>query len=452
MIDHPGRWLLIAAALLGIALQILLPPWQGEDEPWHLEVAHWIARGSFPTGGGAVEYESQVVDHPASALLVNGRFPGVTPQEAAAWQAEVLASMETHDLPARVDWAQFSVDGRSLDEFQYAYTRVQQPAAYYLLTGALLAPFRVGDPAAELRLARLLSLPLYLLTIAFALALGREVFRDPRAAFLTGVIVALFPINVRQAAIVNNDALAQTVCAGVLWLSARLVRDRLGRRGLALLIGLCVLSLFTKGSATAALWVCGLAVALRPRGERTRARAMLTVAAVAGLALLAIAALWYQDSPFVPHTWQDLQQRVDRGASLASFRKTWQSLIGTFGWEHRLLPGPVYSLTLAAAVAGCALAPLGARRMAAGVRPLLLCVAAIATQVALPVLGGGAMERYARPALPALAVLLACGWLGLAPTRARGRVTAALAAVLLGLLAAWIGGGLVYHQWARWGA
>ena len=43
--------LLIAAVLHGLVYMLLLPPWMGEDEPWHVEYAHHISTGHPPWGG-----------------------------------------------------------------------------------------------------------------------------------------------------------------------------------------------------------------------------------------------------------------------------------------------------------------------------------------------------------------------------------------------------------------
>ena len=43
--------LLIAAVLHGLVYMLLLPPWMGEDEPWHVEYAHHLSTGHLPWGG-----------------------------------------------------------------------------------------------------------------------------------------------------------------------------------------------------------------------------------------------------------------------------------------------------------------------------------------------------------------------------------------------------------------
>ena len=42
--------LLIAAVLHGLVYMLLLPPWMGEDEPWHVEYAHHLSTGHLSTG------------------------------------------------------------------------------------------------------------------------------------------------------------------------------------------------------------------------------------------------------------------------------------------------------------------------------------------------------------------------------------------------------------------
>lgn len=443
-------WLLVAAALLGALVQVLLPAWQGEDEHWHLEVAHTIARGHLPSGGGEFVEKAQIEDWPASVLMVQRRCPTASFEEIAAWERAVLASMEESEFSARVDWAPFSVAAWSFDEFDFAASMAQQPPAYYLLAGLWLAPFGADDPVTELRLARLLSLPLYLLTVLLAYGLARECFRDERAALLAAAVVAFLPMHVRQAAVVNNDVLARTMAAGILYLSARAARGRIGVRGAVGLVVLCALAPFAKATAVGAVGVAALAVVLCPQRPRRTRAALVAVMALAGA--LAGIYLWLNDSPVVPRTWGNLSHRLDESLSIESFERIGKTLVGTFGWESRELPLAAYVAAWLFIALGASLAAFSARRVAADGRVVLLCGAAVTMQLLLLVLRGATAGRYFLPALPALGVLVACGWIGLVPERARGRVAAGIAAALVVALAAWIGGGLVHHQWARWGA
>ena len=82
--DRRGRWLLLAAALYGLPYHVLLPPWMGEDEPWHLEYAHHVSTGNAPLGGGPFWLKAQIRERPLAHLQTMRRFPGVAAEEVDA--------------------------------------------------------------------------------------------------------------------------------------------------------------------------------------------------------------------------------------------------------------------------------------------------------------------------------------------------------------------------------
>jgi len=464
----PGRalrLLLVAALLHGLTYLLLLPPWMGEDEPWQLEYAHHVAAGGLPGRGWEFTY-ADVQDRPLSQLFVLRRFDGADPERVARYQRAVIASLDEHRFPERVDFVQRHADPPSFDEVSVEFSAVHQPPLYFALLGWLLRPFGELEPSLELRLARVPSLLCYLAVVALGLALARLAFDDPSARLLAGAIVAWLPLHARQAAVVNNDVLAKVVVAGVLLLAARLVTGRSRLRVVIPIVVLCGLGLVVKTTTAGGLGVAALALLLRADlGSDARGGALARVGALvrrAGPALLVLAALaaaavavWLRfHNPALPKNVDAFLLRVRNGISWRATLELWGTSAGASNWQTRLMPAAAYvgfGAFAAASLVG-ALAAAVRRIPWVSRRVLLLCLAAVALQYGLLVLRGVAVGRYWIPVLPAWGVAAAAGLTAGVPERWRPRV-AALCVLLLVVHAGWfLWGTLVVNQYAVWGS
>ncbi|MCH2106501.1 MAG: hypothetical protein MK291_07670, partial [Planctomycetes bacterium] len=102
--------LLIAAVLHGLVYMLLLPPWMGEDEPWHVEYAHHISTGHAPWGGIEMYGAEREEDDdrrlmPLSQLQVRRRIGGLKAGEIREAQERIIHSMREEDFFRRVDFA-----------------------------------------------------------------------------------------------------------------------------------------------------------------------------------------------------------------------------------------------------------------------------------------------------------------------------------------------------------
>ena len=132
-------WLLLAAAVLhGLAYFLLLPPWMGEDEPWHVEYAHHVATGHTPWGGLPLAAKDRE-EMPFAHMQVRLRFAGLAPEEIAATEAEILDSMRGHDFWARVDWASWGGGAENFDQVARDHTATTHSPLYYAVSAAGLA-------------------------------------------------------------------------------------------------------------------------------------------------------------------------------------------------------------------------------------------------------------------------------------------------------------------------
>ena len=129
--------------------------------------------------------------------------------------------MRAHGWYRKVDWAGVDDQRGNFDQVVLNSTATIYPPLYFLVAGHWMRLWGAQELEARLFVTRLLSWLLYLGTAWAALAFGRTLFDDERAALCVAALVAFLPMSARQAALVNNDVLAKFLSAVVLWLAAR---------------------------------------------------------------------------------------------------------------------------------------------------------------------------------------------------------------------------------------
>ena len=356
---------LFACFLHGLAYLLLLPPWMGEDEPWQFEYVHHVAQGHMPTFGQGRNVSSASLERmPFSQLQVERRFPSLKGEEIRTFQVKVLESMQATGFFKRVDWTEPISEPRSFDQVTPSFSACNQPPLYYLVAGTFVRLSGAKKLLSRLYVARTLSLAFYLATCALALAAARRIFFTPTAALLAAGFVAWLPIHARQAAVVNNDALAKLVVSTVVYLAVRHVTGSERRFVSVGLVLLAAAGLLVKTTAAGALAVLALAFLLRAGGKRA---AVISVACALVLAVLGTLIWMGSHNPAVPRNLEAFQMRIERGLSLQNRIQLWITSIGAFNWESRHLPGPVYLW------AGRAFALLGALSVVACFRAKHIC-------------------------------------------------------------------------------
>lgn len=453
-----ARVFVLAAALLGLAFSFALAPWMGEDEPWHLEYARHVAAGYTPWGGvrmsgATADKPDDRVLMPLSQLQTRRRFKGIPEERIGQTQLEILRSMEDHHFYERVDWAGVERDRTNFDQVAPGFSATPQPPLYYLLTGGLLALVPSDDVLVQLRVARGLS---WLLFVAFAwvvLAFAREVFEDDRLALCAAAVAVFLPMSARQAAVVNNDVLAKLLAAVVFLIAARWIRGRARPIHLALAVLVCGLGLVTK--ATSASAVVAIIAALLLRSDKVARRGSKLVFG-AGLVLVVGVAvgMWLtQHNTVLPRSLVGFLTRLETGLSLDNLATTGRTLVSSFGWESRFLPGFVNVLLGLVTAIGLVSAGLALRRgrLDASRAVLVLCTIVLVVQVLMLVLRGASRGRYLMPAIPALSALLVAGLVARWPEGSRDRATRLVAGGLITLEAVFLWGGLVTHEYLLWG-
>ena len=455
-----NTWILaLAAALHGLVFLVLLPPWMGEDEPWHFEYVRHAASGYQPWGGlpalpASGARPDDRVHLPPSQLQIRRRFKGLPHEEIAATQEQILRSMEAQDFYARVDWAGGGGGRRAFDQVAPYFTAASQPPLYYALAGRWLAFLPQLSLEAQLVAVRIFSWLLYCAGVLACLGFARQVFHQEELALLAALVAAWLPMHARQAGVVNNDVLARTLATVVLWISARWVAGSGSRRELALGTALCLLALATKTTAAGCAGALALALFLRARTPTRTLRPLLPALAIGAVVTVGVMLWLTQHNPALPRTMQGFALRLEKGLSWSTLIELWRTLVGTFGWNQRPQAPILYTLVGAAGLVGLGSALTGLVRPPSGAprAMLVLCSAAVLFQVLLVVLRGVAHGRYLMPAVAAFAALLVAGLVAPLPARLRAHAAWGLGLALLLYDAAFLWDGLVPNEYLLWGS
>jgi hypothetical protein len=390
---------------------------------------------------------------PLSQLQVRRRFHAIPAERIAAVQAQILASMAAWHFFARVDWAGVEPQRSDFDQVAPTFTATTQPPPYYVLVGGLIAA--VGAESAEgcMWVGRVLSWVLYVLTVLASLALARCAFEDESIALCTAAFVAFLPMSARQAAVVNNDVLARCLAAVVLLMSARWLRGIAFRWEPVAALVLCGVGYLVKPTAAGAALTLLAVPLLRSRQIANRRRTAAIVLGIFAVVGLAVSILLTQHNTVLPRSWAGLFDRLQIGFSAEAVATLTRSVVGSFGWESRFLPDALTAALVLLALVLCVLTIVRvARGTALGSRPVLvLCLIAVAAQLALLAARGLPRGRYFMPALPALGVVLASAWIACWPERWRMRAAQLFALGLVAFEAVYLWGGLAVQEYLLWG-
>ncbi len=452
------KWLMLASLLHGLTYLLLLPPWMGEDEPWHVEYAHYIGRGYLPWGGRPISAADLELYSPSQAQVVR-EIGGIPREEILSTQEALVGSMRTHDFWRRVDWAGNGDAALNFDQVSPYLTATHQPPLYYLIVGQILR-FSGGDVLVEMWLLRGFSLLAYLAVVLASYELGRTLTRDKWLPLIAAVFVAWWPMHARQAAVVNNDVLVKVFSSWSLVLSARIAVRGLSLRRFCIGLMLALGALLTKTTGAAALVPFGLSCVLSPTLREGLLGRRRWLAPLVLLSILAAIPLLYSASnnPAIPRNTARLVERVSAVFAGGFFDEFARTSVGAFNWYIRDLPSVVHSLVALFAGLSAALLLVGLLRRTGAEQPefrrrvVLICAAGLLSQITLILLRGVSAGRYAMPMIAALAVLCAAAW-----TRPfsedRRRIGAGILVLALVLFdGVFLWSGLVLNQYGVWGS
>jgi hypothetical protein len=437
------------------------PAFSGHDELAHQAYVSILAReGRLPTIPDLDEWRAAR----AEAQTFDDRsLPGDDlPDELYPWCKYVL---DWHCAPTHPQWGSDPPRAATV-QLQYypmgwVYT-ANHPPLYYALMVPVFKLTEGWGPLVQQYALRLAAIPFGIATVILAWLLARTLF--PGDAFLAVTVpafVAFQPQISYEAAMVNNDIVAITGFALILWLLALGIRDKFPDR-IAVLVGVAFgLSLLAKGTSLLAGPLIALAVVLA-LGWRDW-KGILRTGLLAGLPALLLVGPWWL---FMLQTYGNLDafaqiaelqfwSRAEGGfvellvsvqLALLRIRETW----GEYGWRLiRLGDNVLLLIALATIVCIAGLitwAVLVSRRQ--GVdrveRPerwqravlwvlLAACVVGYLAVVQFGTQFALTQARYYFPVVTAAALLSMLGLRTLIPARRRPFGQAATVAVLLAL-------------------
>ena len=463
--ETPARTVRTALALCAIAFLhglvflAMLPHWMGEDEPWHVQNAIMVADGHGGPSSFKFGHEAQRIA-PLSHLQVKRSFGNSQLEGIKAVEDGILESMGKKGVWRRVDWTGRDDTVESFDEFMVGITAAHQPRLYYFLCAPLLKLFPDAEPRFQVLWLRCFSLVIFVGTVLLTFAAGRRVFPSGPGALLAGLLVALWPMSARGAAVVNNDVLTRFWIALAFFLAAYWVTRPEPKRGewwqhawppLALVVT-SALAVWTKTSGASAVAIAFLAILLHPAALR---RLRGTVLALLGLGAVVAggAATWLASHN--PGITRDLSANLDRLRAgvgperLAELRGT---LIGRFNWESRSMQPDLSPLigTIGLVLLALGCAALFWRRDWLRSRIVWLAFGATFVQLFLMAMRGVSKGRYLMPVAPALSILLVAGLFLAIPRRFHRHAALVMVVALVLFDGLFVWHGLGRAAWLEW--
>ncbi len=414
---------------LALAFNVVTPPFENSDEPWHYAYVKFMADGQGLPVAGRDRLLAQEATQPP---LYYGLAAAVT-----FW-------VNSGDLPALLTpnphWP--DATARPVNDNQNRY--VHGPDQAFPWHGATLA----------VHLARLLSTAFGAATVVLVWGIGRLLFPDrPAVALTAGGLTAFNPQFIHTSAAVSNDSLIAALVTLAVWLALRWLRaDRLESRHIAVLGGICGLALLAKLSgAMAVVLVAGIVIAGR-RTNRTPWSTLLRRLVLLAAIVVLVAGWWFVRNLTLygdlTASQAHLSAAEQKGAiSLSQALALWPEMERAYwialGWAQ-LRPAPwVYDLLAAGrwlALAGLVWAVVrrrtDCRRGDWAALGLLAAWAALAAGLFLRWVvdvGTVSHSRLMYPAIAAFSLLMAWGWHQFVPSRWDAWVSAASGGALAAL-------------------
>ena len=418
---------------LALAFNLVTPPFENSDEPWHYAYVKFVADGQGLPVAGRDRLLAQEATQPP---LYYGLAAALT-----FW-------VNADDLPALLvpnpHWP--DATARPVNDNQNRY--VHGPDQAFPWHGAALT----------VHLARLLSTGFGALAVILVFGIGRQLFpARPAVALTAAALTAFNPQFIHTSAAVSNDSLVAALVTLAVWLALHWLRaDHLDSRRIAALGGACGLALLAKLSgAMAAVLVVGIIVAGR-RANRYPRATLLRWLALLGAIVLLMTGWWFARNLTLYGDLTASQAHLavaeQKGAiSLSQALALWPEMERAYwialGWAQLRPPSWVYDLLAAGrwlALAGLLWFAVGCisrrrdncRRSDIAALGLLAAWAALAAGLFLrwvADVGTVSHSRLMYPAIAAFSLLLAWGWHQLVPARWDGWVSAAGAGALAAL-------------------
>jgi 4-amino-4-deoxy-L-arabinose transferase-like glycosyltransferase len=291
---HPRAvvvWLMLLFLLRGLFYCLVLPPWEGFDEPYQFAaIQHVAATGRMPTPATPVSREvaESLYLTPAAWMLRLHQLPKPVFTQEDFWKlsAEERARLRGELLSLPQSWA-----AEPSNPVIENYEGQQAPLYYFGAAPVLRAASHLSLPGQVFAL-RLFGLLLACAALPLGYWFARRVLGDAHLALLATALVVAMPelfINICR---VSNEPLALLLCTALLLLAVAFVassRPLLYVSAIALVLGLALLTKAYFLSFVPAL-ILLLWLGVRPTRGTLR---LVSSLAISILILAAVAGPWY---------------------------------------------------------------------------------------------------------------------------------------------------------------
>ncbi len=395
----------------------------------------------------------------------------------AVWSF-VVPIFETPDEPHHWQYARYLHDNARLPTYGPDFVEANSPPLYYALiaplaahtefppqlassneSGQLVLPFaprfyqNTGDAFWRywpIRLGRLLTVCMSVLTVLFCYLAGREATGRHSSGLLSAGLVAFLPQFTFRGMSLSNDALVTTMAAGSVYMLIRLVRQGFTWRTGAVCGAFVALAYLSKISAICLTIPLALTIITERLGWRLRALhfGILGVPA-AMVAPWTARNIWLYGDPFASAAMHTAVAHIVLEKPLTSeyFYTTLpyylsRSFVGMFGWMNIVLPEDIYmGFWILGVVSFSGLVWSALTRRLEG-RVVLVLATIIVLNVLVVVHINRTFTqpqgRYLFPCLPALAVLMTVGLEGWPGWLRYRQLCACVLITGLAILNAWV--------------
>ncbi len=322
---HNKKRIIAAFSLLfftkAVIYSLVLPPWQGEDEPQHLAyllMDKYEDKQGLPKKMLVSSIENRIIDS-----MREHRF------------------FELHDLVAP--------RGDSGFASFYKEARVSsQPRLYYQLAKPIIRAAG-NDPLIQLYAGRLLSSLFGAVTVACILLAVAIAFGETQCVLAAGILLSLLPYFSYLAGRFNNDILAGLMGAAALAVIIALYRyqPRLGH--IILLFLICLAGIQSKRSFVAIALFVALAIWALPASNLTgrlgRTSLLFMVAVSLSLIIVLLAQVMSADVDVIEQIKVHFQyiNYISLHSAVEFSKQMTKSFIGTSHWGHGQMPAWIYA-------------------------------------------------------------------------------------------------------------
>ncbi|MHB1355715.1 MAG: ArnT family glycosyltransferase [Anaerolineae bacterium] len=411
----PILGLLIIYLVIAFIFSVVNLSFEASDELWHYPMVKRLADGQ----GLPVQRLDQIGPW---------RQEGSQPPLYYALGALITFGINTDDLN-QVRWLNPHADIGLPKPDRNANMVIHTQADQFPYRGTLLA----------LHVVRWFSILLGALTVFSAYLLARQIFQDQLLALTTASLTAFNAMYLFITASVNNDALVIPLSAFALWLMVRYISGRPSIAqwaGLGIVLGLACLSKVSALGLLPLAAITGIVVAYRNRSPKDLVYAGLAIL----VPILAISGWWYV------RNWQLYRDPLGFNAfvaivgprypvpTLGQLLGEWKGFVmaywGFFGGLNVPAPGWYYWAMSLLGIFGLVASPLylwrrykqerfSVRRWWQLALTLTLPVIVFMALVRWTLLTVASQGRLMFPALTAISLWIAMGWVGLFRSRLR---------------------------------